>query len=81
MSLAHTLSTLLPSPKNVRVYAAAFRWGFSDIVEQIGLYPAKTYHDPETLAGDLAKDNLFTAVRADNGKKADMVVLGTCEVE
>ena len=81
MSLVHTLSSLLPSPKNVRVYAAEFRWGFADIVEQIGLYPGKTYHDPATLAGDLAKTDLFTAAKGDSGKKADMVVLGTCEIE
>ncbi|KAL7414541.1 hypothetical protein BDY24DRAFT_385586 [Mrakia frigida] len=81
MSLVHTLSSLLPSPKNVRVYAAEFRWGFADIVEQIGLYPGKTYHDPATLAGDLAKTDLFGAVKGDVGKKADMVVLGTCEID
>lgn len=81
MSLVHTLSSLLPSPKSVRVYAAKFRWGFADVVEEIGLYPAKTYHDPETLVGDLAKTDLFHDSHDDRGKRADMVVLGTCEIE
>jgi hypothetical protein len=81
MSLVHTLSSLLPSPKNIRVYAAKFRWGFADVVEEIGLYPAKEYHDPESLAGDLARTDLFHDKSEDQGKKADMVILGTCEIE
>lgn len=77
MSLLHTLSSFTTS---IRVYAKDFRWGFGDVVEELGLYKGD-YYDPEQLVQDLAKTDLFPNNAADAGKKADMVILGTCEIE
>jgi hypothetical protein len=78
MSFVHTLGKIIP-PQNVRVYAETFRWGFDDVVQRIGLY-RNQYFPPDRFVKDVNNDQLF-GKGFDGGKMADLVVLGTCEIE
>lgn len=48
------------------------------MVHSLGIHDG-AYHEPVLLANDLARKDLFKG--EDAGKKADMVILGTCEFE
>jgi hypothetical protein len=72
------LNSLRAFTTSIRIYTPGFRWGFADVVRELGIYKG-AYHEPVLLANDLGRTNLFEG--EDAGKKADAVILGTCEVE
>lgn len=75
MSLVNSLKTYTNS---IRIYTPGFRWGFADVVKDLDMYDGK-YYDAVQIVGDAGKSNLWQG--EDLGKKADVVILGTCEVE
>lgn len=75
MSLVGTLETLLPA-EAVRVYSRGLRYGLgTQVLSELGIYasPTSVYYETEEAFVDVDA--------AWEGKGADVVVLGTCEIE
>ena len=78
LAAAHTLSEVLGSSGDIRVFAnTPLRHGFQDVVDALDLYP-----------GDIqGPDGFIDAVNSDDsyidepGAMIDLVIFGTCEVE
>ena len=75
MSLVGTLETLLPASA-VRVYSRGLRYGLgTQVLSELGIYssPTSIYYETDEALADI--DAVW------EGQGADVVVLGTCEIE
>jgi hypothetical protein len=75
MSLLSTLLPHLPSPSSLQIYSPGLRYGLdTQVIELLGIFNSSDYRSP---------DDLLAGVESgwEQGRGADLVILGTCEIE
>ncbi|KAL7411802.1 hypothetical protein BDY24DRAFT_394932 [Mrakia frigida] len=78
-SFLHTLAQLMPQT-NIRAYAPDFLFDYKTVFDQLGIFPGGEFRDPKTFLHDVGEVNLYTGPN-NWGMKADLIVLGSCEVD
>lgn len=78
-SFLSTLTSLMPQT-NIRAYSHSFLFDYKSVFDSLNIFPNSAIHDPSTFLEDVAKQNLYTGPK-NWGMKADLIVLGSCEVE